>query len=334
MVGSEAPPQPGVVVENRTGGDVDFARRVMNGLRVDERVIRGELAVPISPGLRGPESKTLLVPQQSQFLGDTIVIAALPNNTTIQGGIIRAANGPWFLAVGSGKVFVRSGADGSPFFEAEDPKLVTVVPVERVLPECEAGVLDAPFEVAAPSVSLSEGGHVETVTRDADGCRQIEIVDEADAHLTSVRACIPDAAYPFADGDSVRFQMIGFGAEGMIRFQNARGDRLELGRIDLIERSSSAIAGLEFALDEDPRCVHVEPECGDVDIPVRARVRMSETSVEDVAFGAPIPHADGDTTYFILRAAARPVAAPSCSEEGSLASRARAYIATVYRAPI
>jgi hypothetical protein len=178
----------------------------------------------------------------------------------------------------------------------------------------------------------SEGVHVGTTTRDAEGCRRIDVVDEAGASITKVRACIPDAAYPFANDDYVSFQLIGFGTEAVMRFTRTVGDRLDLGRINVVDRTSSKVDGLDFAVDEDARCVHVTPGCGDVDVPVRMRVRTSESSVRSVVYGEAIPDPDGRTTYFILGAAARPVAAPSCSAEGALMSRARAWYASTYRA--
>jgi hypothetical protein len=334
---------PAIVVENRTGAPIAVAVASAGGVRIDRQVVDGILQLPIPTAPGSAERTFTLDPQASSDHHGQITVVDRAASREVLGSFIRLADGPTFLAVGTGKVVVRPSADGVPFLEEEDPKTLTLVRRDRVVAECAGGSFVPPFDpppiALYDSIPEDEGPvRIRSVTRDAEGCREIEIGDDREAPITEIRACLPDEAYPFVDGEDVRVSASGDPeTTAATYFTSPAGNVLILSRIAFeTHTSSSHLEGFELAFDEDESCANIDPLCGHVDVPVRVSARTRDGTLHRITYGTPVHDIGEDTRFFVLGATARPVADKKCvgkNDQG--ASRtviARAWVATVTRA--
>jgi hypothetical protein len=338
----KAKPLSAMTVENRSRARVDLRVTIGDALRVDRRVVDGTLAVPIPSAANGAEGLLSIEPGKSRSLdGNVVVVNAAGRNDTVAGAFIRVTGGPPFLALGVGTIFVRASADGAPFLEAEDPKMLSLVPADRAVTECATGELEAPFDspptVLHDAIGESEGPiRVRGVARDAQGCREIVVGDDRVSPIATLRACLPDEAYPVADGDELLVRASGDPTNtSSLRLLATNGDELILTRVVFGARTSQDADGLELGFTEDASCVRVDAPCGHVDVPATITARTSAGTVHPIVYGQPIDDIDLRRRFFVLAASARPVAGKECSDHddpGSLTAIARVWLVTVSRA--
>jgi hypothetical protein len=341
----------GIVIENRTAAPIELGTRSAAGMRIDRRIVDGVLRLPIPAVTGSTERRFLLGAQEKTALDDQIIVVERGTPVARFGSFIRIAGGPSFLALGTGTVFVRTSMDGTPFFEEEDPKTLTLARDDRVVAECEGGPVSPPFEPPSKALFASVGEQhgpvrVRSVVRDVDGCRTIEVGDDRPEPVATLRACIPDEAYPFTDGETVHVSTSG-GPQitAFTHFVGAGGSELRFGRIAFEARTSSELDGLELAFDEQDTCRHVDPLCGHVDVPVRLTGRTRDGTVHPVAHGVPIHEVGDKTTFYVFASTARPVADTKCphaitdadgdagaaDDPTALTALARAWVAVVTR---
>jgi hypothetical protein len=331
---------PAIVVENRTAAPIELGVANAGGVRVDRRVVDGVMKLPIPTAPGSEERSVTLDPQATTDLHGQITVVDRAASRETLGSFVRLKDGPTFLAVGLGKVLVRPSADGTPFLEEEDPKTLTLVRRERVVTECASGPVRPPFDpppiqIFDPIPKPTGLIRMRSVVRDGEGCREIEIADDVRS-MAKLRACLPDDAFPFVDGEDVRVSPSGDPQNTAVTHFVGPGKVLMLSRIAFDSRTTSThLEGFELAFDEDDSCANVDPLCGHVDVPVRMTARTRDGAFHRITYGQPVQDPGEDTRFFVLAATARPVADKKCvGENDQGASRtviARVWVATVSR---
>jgi hypothetical protein len=330
----------GLDIENRTGVSVEIHVGERDGVRVDRRVVDGSLSLPI-PVVTAAFERTLFFEAERRmtFINQVSVIDGKEALDHF-GAFVRVGDDPAVLALGFGRLLVRMSEDGSPVIEAEDPKAVSLSPASRSVSECAEGVLSVPFP--PPPASFFDAArrrvgaqHLRSVVRGADGCRDLDIADDNGDAVANVHVCLPDAAYPFSEGEDVRVFATGEPTLGptttTLRFAGASGADLTLTRVLFGGRTSTDAERLELTLDPQDSCARVDPRCGHVDVPARMSARTSDGAIQRVVYGQPIVDTEGPRTFFVLAGSARPVAATECTGDDDPGAMApgRAWVATV-----
>lgn len=342
----------GLEIENRTLEPVVIGIAERQGVRIDEHVVDGSLALPIPVVTDGFERRIVLEAGRKMTLNSQVaVFDGTKQGGTHFGAFVRLGNGPSMLALGFGRLLVRTAEDGTTVIDAEDPKVVSMSPAARSVPECAPGVLSPPF--APPPASFYQAARkevgtprVRAVVRGADGCRDIDIADDAGDTVANMHVCIPDDAYPFADGDDIRVfesnnatpaldgtPMVSTTPTTTMRFTAASGAELVLTRVVFGERTSADAEGLELTIAADDSCARIDERCGHVDVPARMTVRTSDGTSKRVVYGEEIIDPTRDRRFFVLAGMARPVAATQCTGDDDPGAMApgRAWVATVIR---
>jgi hypothetical protein len=307
-------PSPGtfedvsVVVDNRTEHSVPITIRELSSLWIERKVLEGTIAVPIAPAARGTARQQELEPQGRIVLSLQLGIITETEVLPATGGIVAIGSGPAVLAVGKGRLIVRT-RDGADVLEAEDPRAVTVLPVEREVTACTEEALGAESSALPPDLSGAISFPVESVTRDDEGCRLFRF-DHNGVPL-EYHACVPDAAYPFADGDALWFTALE--TKG-VRFVDIARTSLELLPVRFQSRHSTSAGGMTVGYVAQTTCATVTDGCKDVVLPAKVSISFDGKTSESRAVGESIvfPN-DATRTVFVLGARSRPVVDPGCS---------------------
>lgn len=312
--GVGAPPPPAsdlksVVLDNRTDHPVTVTVPDLLPISIDRRVVDGSIAVPIGPAKRGADQRVSLAPHATTIFTTSVQVLNGESVETTTGGAFRVGDGPLSFAVGRGFLAVRNTGAGD-FLEADDPKLLTVLAVESDTPACAANVFgSAPIDKLAP-LFAGETTPVASITRDDAGCRVFHF--DASAKLTEYRVCVPDAAFPFLDGDSLTIEPTSLDGA---RITNTTGTSLELLDVRFEARKTVRVSQLDFAFSEEPACADVAAVCGDVGVPAKARLSFDGMTAQSlVVGGSAVDPNDPGRTVFLAGAVARPVFATSCGE--------------------
>ena len=202
---------PGILtIENRSGAPVEIGIANREGVRIDRRVVNGSLSLPIPVITDDGFARTIsLEADGTTSLDDVITVVDGETVGDRFGAFLRVGGGAPVVALGMGRLFVRASSDGTPFLEAEDPKVISITPTTLTVAECGPGILSAPFP--PPPASFLDAmrkrygeQYVRGVVRGIDGCRDIDIANDDGDAVATIHACLPDEAYPFVDGEDVR----------------------------------------------------------------------------------------------------------------------------------
>lgn len=314
-----------IVVENRSDHAVPLTvRELAGGIMIDRKILEGTLAVPIGPAGRGAERGMSLDVGANAFLDAPLQVLTGPNVVANTGGVVRVGSGPFFLAVGKGTVIVRS-REGADILEVEDPRSVTLLPVERDMPACTRAALGGLLADPPSPIRGGDSMTVTSVTRDAEGCRMLGL--KRFGFEVDYRLCVPDATFPFADTDSLT--AFSFALDGM-RISNGAGTALDLLPVRFQTRATVDVADLAIAFAEDASCASVEPSCGDVEVPTKVRLSFDGKTVETLAVGeSVVDPGNPGRTLFLVGARFRPAFAPACSARGEPPPPAEMFVALV-----
>lgn len=329
-------------MENRTGHEVAMTIRDAVTMQIERKIVEGALDVPLGPASAGAERSFALPPSASQELAGDVDVRGPVLTERRAAGVFRIGEGPMVLAAGKGRLFVRT-KDGVDALEAEDPRELTVMPVERDVPPCSEGAFGASFDVLPTAFDELAVMSVMSVTRDAMGCRVFRIRDRDRAPGSdpgvNYRACVPDAAYPFVDTDVLHMRRVrpavANGGGYAIRIESAAGDRVDLVAVRLFHGVTSTIEGIPIDFGEEPTCVRIEEAmCRDVLVPVKVAVRPDGAMTRVLAIGDTFsPAGDPARTLLLAGSYARPVLAVACeTRPDELFDPARAFVAVVTRA--
>lgn len=333
------------MVENRNAGKVDVVLRAAPMLRLDSRVVDGTLTVPIPDANFGPETRVTLDDQQTANMGNDLEVAVRSPQMSITkqlGGVVRLGDGPSFIALGVGKILIRMGDDGKPFLEPEDPKQTRLFPTQASLAECAPGKLEAPFDDPPNELLDSPVGlatSVQSVEKDTAGCRVFSIATPSSS-IVKLRACIPDAAYPFAADAPIKIDSAFITGSGgaAIQLQDEAGNELLLERVAFLQRIGS-ISNTALALDEEVTCSRIDAKCGDVEVPARITAMIGGTAHRAV-FGEALPGSDAELARYVLGASGHPVTNLGCPRSeyeqrtNVATAQGSAWIVTVTRIPL
>jgi hypothetical protein len=334
-----------LVLDNRTGADVRVTVRRTSLFQIDRKVLTGEIVVPIGPASSGTERSFSVAPDRFQTLDDGVDVRAPTITQRKPAAVLRIDDGPMILAVGTGRLLVRA-RDGANVLEAEDPRAVTVLPVERELASCEAGTFGTTFDATPRGIGELDVMSVMSVTRDGDAesCRILRLRHAdappgADAGF-DYRLCVPDAAFPFTDDGTLKLRRIipedtrhgGYG----IRIENAAGDAVDLVRMRLFVETTATIEGAAIDFAEEPTCVAIdEASCRDVVVPAKIDLAAEGEARAPMAIGeARSLPGSPDRSIVLVGASARPILTVDCASRGmEPADAAQASFAVVTRAP-
>lgn len=316
----------GLVVENRTDHPVSITTRTFTALSIDRKVLEGTLVVPIGPARRGTDQSLLIQPGTSTFFGSGINVV---NGSDVRfeiGGGVRIGSGPFFLAVGKGVLVMRT-RDGADILEAEDPRAVVLLPVERDVTACAAGTFGEMLDGPSPPVAYGDPLDVESIARDADGCRVFRFAGNG---VDDFRLCVPDAAFPFVEDEAISMTSNGRGA----RFENATGTVLEILPAEFRDRSPAAVSDVRVAFSEQTTCASDDAKCGSVGVPAKVLFSFDGKTSQTLAVGDSIidPN-DATRTFFVIGARSLPVADVSCATQDGegIFNMARVVLALVER---
>jgi hypothetical protein len=287
---------------------VSITVREMPSLWIDKRVLDGTFAVPIAPASRGTPREQPLEPHGRITLSLQLGVMTDTDVLPATGGIVAIGTGPAVLAVGKGRLLVRT-RDGADILEAEDPRTVTVLPVERGIDACAEELFGAEFPVVPAGLVGAVSVPVESITRDDDGCRVFHLSENGVP--LEYRACVPDAAYPFADTDAISFSSL---ATDSVRFAAGSGASLELVPVRFQSRRPVNAAGMMLGSVTQATCTTVDAACSDVVLPAKVVVSFDgKTSVTHVIGDSFSNPNDATHTFFVLGARSRVVVDPGCA---------------------
>lgn len=309
--------EPRIVIENRTDDFVDITTLESSDLIVDHRVIDGALSLPFGDSKNGfrkqqrklaPRGTLQLVEGEIYRFGD-----GFDANVHEAGGILRIGDGASFLAIGTGRIFIVPTSGGPPTFEVEDPQKVSLRRADESLPQCPDGVTGQRIQGLPYSWPSSKKLPVTSVTRYAGGCVTMRF-DDPMGQTFDVNVCLPEGAFPFAQEDKLVVGPPMFDRnESGVRIEGTKG-AVELLHLDVWSRAPIEIGAVSIASDIEPRCVRVDPECGDVLVPSRLDVSVDGKAVPDMAFGSALVSADNATrSVYVLGAISRPISVASCT---------------------
>lgn len=308
-------PSDALVVHNDTGAPVPLAVRDIDRLALDRRVVDATFALPMGPAGTLPDERVVVDQHQPRSLRLGIVHIVDYSAQSTQsafGTFVGLEGGPSFLALGSGRLRVRT-AGGAPTLEADDPRVVTMLPVERQTPACPDGLTGKPLEGLPTNGAVTLARPVDSVTRDAAGCREFH----SDL-VPLVRACLADEAYPFEAADVLTMNAalhIIPGVRQGVRIENEKGAALDLVYASMPPRKSTSIIDeLGVSVDVDASCATVRPPCGDVEVPLSITVTFGATTVPKAKLGVPIASAaKPNVTAYVLAGRARPIGLEACA---------------------
>jgi hypothetical protein len=84
--------------------------------------------------------------------------------------------------------------------------------------------------------------------------------------------------------------------------------------VTFFARTKVNVADFAVAFAEDPTCARIEPSCGDVELPARARLSFDGSAVHTLAVGeSVVDPTDPGRTLFLAGARFRAAVAPSCA---------------------
>lgn len=328
----------GIVVENATDDVVTLAAAEARELRIDHAVREGLMPVPIPRALFVDERREPLAAGEIISVGSEIeIVTAAGEAIPRPAAAIGVGSEPLFLAIGSGRVLVRKHFDGTRTLEAEDSRAVTLLPIDGAFSECAAPALIEGYAIEGDSAIGSVATPVTSVTKDDDGCRVFAVQDDYD-RAASVRVCIPDAAYPFADSDVLDVRVDQGSAElgSTWLVENADGVTMRLVHGYFSDRMTETIESLTLGADDVPSCARVD-ECGNVDVPAKLTFSFAGKSARPVVFGEAITDpAAPSRTFVVMSARARPIANGACVAPGAATTdsfRAHAWVAMIDRRP-
>lgn len=296
-----------LVVDNRTTHSVTITVRELPALWIERKVLDGTFTVPIAPASRGTTREEVLAPGGRTILSQQLGIITDTDVLPATGGIAAIGSGPAVLAVGKGRLLVRT-REGADILEAEDPREVTVLPVDGEVDACAEGTFGAEVP-ALPALGDMGPRPVDSVTRDAaSGCRVFHLTERGTP--VEYRACVPDAAYPFAEGDAFTFSYF---IDNSVRLERDDGTALELVPLRFDARRPTTYRTMTIAYVAQATCTSIEPACKDVMMPVKVVSSFDgATSQTHVVGDSFVDVTDARRTIFVVGAVSRPVVDPSC----------------------
>lgn len=295
----------GVLVENRTDHSIVVGIRDVQSLQIDRRVLDGSLVVPIAPAAFGSVREAPLEAKATTLLSNTVAVVTSTNVLPQFGGVFNIGGGPFLLAVGDGRIVVQT-RNGRDVAEAEDPRAVVVVPVDRDVPPCAAGAFGDDVDEVPRAINEGRTLDVVSVTRNG-ACRVLRLDGEGIAPF-DYELCVPDAAFPFADDAAIVMASDGTGGITLLDGSNS----VDFTPLRFNARMPVESAGIAFTSVDEPACATIDT-CRNVAIPAHALLSFDGKTSRELRLGESlVDPRNAARTIVLVGARSRPAWVQGC----------------------